>query len=314
VTKRGYDVVRCTACRLVFVWPQPTREELEALYSSGTYHAALDETERRRYFARRLRQVEGLVPQRGRLLDVGCSKGLFLEVARAEGWDAVGIELNRNAVEEARARGLDVHQGEVADQPFEAASFDVITLFDLIEHARDPRATLAACHRLLRPEGILVVTTPDIGGLVPRVTYWLFARTLGAWEHPTPPGHLFQFSRKTLIQMLANSGFTVAARRSEHIPIAYSVGKLENSILDVLTGRHRTKPEAKPIHDGDLGDATSHGPQRRGRWARGMFRCGVRGLSWVVIATAGLVARGVGWGDSMLVVARRAGGGGPRRS
>jgi len=62
VTKRGCDVVRCTGCGLVYVWPQPTREELEAIYSAGGYHAEVDEAERRRYFARRLRQTRSWPP------------------------------------------------------------------------------------------------------------------------------------------------------------------------------------------------------------------------------------------------------------
>jgi len=290
--------VRCTACTLVFVWPQPTDEELDALYSGGSYHAALDEAERHRYFARRLRQIEELAPRRGRLLDVGCSKGFLLDVARAEGWDAVGIELNRNAVEAARARGLDVRQGELDDRTFDEASFDVVTLFDLLEHARDPRATLAACRRVLRPGGLLGVTTPDIGGLVPRVTYGLFARTLGAWDHPTPPGHVIQFSRRTLVQVLESTGFEIIRERSEHIPVAYSVGKLENSILDVLTGRHRVKPQA--VAGGEAATSAS-GRSSPLRW---LARVAVRGGSWAIIGPLGLLARAIGAGDSVMVAAR----------
>jgi SAM-dependent methyltransferase len=305
VTKRGRDVVRCTACGLVFVWPQPTPEELEALYSAGGYHAEVDEAERRRTFARRLRQVEEQAPRRGRLLDVGCSKGLFLDVARAEGWDPVGVELNRNAVEEARRRGLDVRLGDLAAQSFEEASFDVVTLFDLIEHTRRPRDVLATCRRLLRPGGLVVITTPDIGGLVPRVTYALFGWTLGAWDHPTPPGHLVQFSRRTLRRMLAESGFAPVRGRSEHIPVAYSVGKLENSILDVLAGRHRLRQTPKPKADRGLGAAPSAGPPPPSSWPRRLVRRGVRLLAWGVVGGAGLAARAVGWGDSQWVVARR---------
>lgn len=308
VTKNGCDVVRCRGCGLVHVWPQPPRAALEALYSSGDYHAAVDEAERRRTFARRLREIEALL--RGaaegggagrRLLDVGCSRGYFLEAARASGWQATGVEVNRHAVEQARARGLDVHQGELADWaaasgPAAHEAFDVVTLFDVLEHAGDPRALLAECHRLLRPGGLLVVTTPDVGGLVPRVTYGLFALTLGAWGHPTPPGHLVEFSRRTLRRALAEAGFEVIRARSEHIPMAYAVGKLENSIMDVLAGRHRQAPTAdgrRPTTDG-----------RRKSPLRRLPRLGVRATAWAVIGLAGLAARAVGWGDSVWVIGR----------
>ncbi len=337
VTKRGWDVVRCRACRLVYVWPPPSREELEAVYSAGDYHAALDEAERRRYFARRLRQVEALAcgtaapgcGSRGRdapptartaeggcatwrLLDVGCSKGHFLELAQASGWEGVGVELNRRAVEEARARGLDVRHGDLTNLPqvsepaggsLAEAGFDVVTLFDVIEHTAAPRALLAACHRLLKPGGLLVVTTPDIGGLVPRVTYGLFACTIGAWEHPTPPGHLVQFARPTLRRALAAEGFAVLRERSEHIPFAYSVGKLENSIMDVLAGRHRRRQTA----DG-RGQTAEGGRQS---CVGGLPRYGVRALSWLVLGLVGAAARATGWGDSVFVAARRGESGEP---
>ncbi|MFW6108225.1 MAG: class I SAM-dependent methyltransferase [bacterium] len=312
VTRRGFDVVRCAECRLVYVWPPPGREELEAVYSAGGYHAEVDEAERRRTFAERLRWVEELAPRRGRVLDVGCSKGYFLEVARDEGWDAVGVDLNRNAVDAARARGLDVRLGDLADwageaaaePPLESASFDVITLFDLIEHTPEPRATLVACRRLLRPGGLLVITTPNIDGLVPRVTYWLFARTLGAWDHPTPPGHLVQFSRRTLQQILEQTDFKIVQRRAEHIPVAYSVGKLENAVLDVLAGRHKDKPQPKPSPEKDLGDQGQPSAAARPRVLRRVVRLTVRGMAWLVVGGAGLAARASGWGDSMFVAAR----------
>ena len=303
VTKMGFDVVRCTACGLVYVWPPPGADELEALYSGGDYHAVVDEGERRRTFARRLRQIEAICPERGRLLDVGCSKGFFLDVARDAGWDVAGVELNRNAADEARGRGLDVWHGDLAAARFDPASFDVVTLFDVIEHTSRPRDTLAACRRVLRPGGLLVATTPDVGGLVPRVTYALFACTLGAWDHPTPPGHLVQFSRRTLRQLLESEKFAAIAERSEHIPMAYSVGKLENSVLDVLAGRHRRRPErVVRAHTG----AESGAQRPRSSPLRCLPRLGVRGAAWLVIGLAGLLARATRWGDSRWVAARQA--------
>jgi SAM-dependent methyltransferase len=282
------------------VWPRPTAEELEALYSAGGYHADVDEPERRRTFAARLARIEGMAPRRGRLLDVGCSRGLFVEVARAEGWDAAGIDLNRNAVEQARERGLDVRHGDLADQDYPERSFDVITLFDLIEHTGDPRALLMRCHALLRPGGLLVVTTPDAGGLLPRVTWALFGRTLGAWGHPTPPGHLVQFSRATLGRLLGECGYEAAEFRSEHIPMWYSIGKLENAVIDVLTGRHRESP--KPRAAASAGPSPVAGQSRPGR---GLARLAVRAVSIAVVGTVGLAARMTRWGDSMWVIARR---------
>jgi len=306
VTKHGCDVVRCRGCGLVYVWPRPPREELDALYSAGGYHAEVDDAERRRTFARRLRELEALAGGPGRLLDVGCSKGHSLEVARDAGWRATGVEVNRRAADEARARGLDVRDGHLAGQELDDASFDAVTLFDVLEHTGEPLAMLGACRRLLRPGGLLAVTTPDVGGLVPRLTYALFGLTLGAWGHPTPPGHLVEFSRRTLRRALAEAGFEVLRERSEHIPIAYAAGKLENSIMDVLAGRHRERPTASdpPPRDPDARSAAQRGG---GRVFRRLPRYGVRAVSWAVVGMAGLLARGAGWGDSRWVVARKPG-------
>jgi len=303
ITKLGYDVVRCRRCGLVFVWPQPTAEELEALYSSGAYHAEIDEAERRRYAERRLDEIERLVPPLGRLLDVGCSRGYLLEAARERGWQVAGVEINRRSVEVARSRGLEVHRGTLADAPFPPESFDVVTAFDVIEHLRSPRAFLARVHRLLRPDGFLVLTTPNIGGLVPRATYWLVARTLGAWEHPTPPGHLVQFSRHTLAALLSRSGFEVAVWRGEHIPLVYSVGKLENSVTDVLAGRHKEQP--KPPSCLDM-RCQERGGDRLRPARRSLPRLTVRCAAWLLLGILGGLARLTGLGDSQWVAARKA--------
>ncbi len=302
VTKLGYDVVRCRGCGLVFVWPQPAPEDLEALYSSGAYHGQIDQAERRRYAERRLDEIERLVPPSGRLLDVGCSRGYLLEAARDRGWQAAGVELNPRSVELARSRGLEVHCGQLADAPLAPESFDVVTAFDVIEHLRSPRAFLAQVHRLLRPDGLLVLTTPNIGGLVPRCTYWLVGRTVGAWEHPTPPGHLVQFSRHTLFAILSRTGFRVAVWRAEHIPVAYSVGKLENSVMDVLAGRHKQRPNIRGPRDfcRDSGNAR---PVRRPRTS--LPRLTVRAVAWVLLGTLWSLARLTGLGDSQWAAARK---------
>jgi len=198
-----------------------------------------------------------------------------------------------------------VHCGELSDFDTSGRFFDVVTLFDLIEHTTDPQATLRACHRLLRPGGLLIITTPNVDGLVPRVTYCLFAATLGAWDHPTPPGHVVQFSRRTLQQMLEQTDFRIVRWRAEHIPMAYSVGKLENSVMDVLAGRHRAKPVPKSKPAGDLGSGGGPAESRRPSPLRRGARLSVRALAWLVIGGVGLVARATGLGDSMFAAARR---------
>lgn len=127
----------------------------------------------------------------GRLLDLGCAYGFFLQEARKH-FDVCGIELAADAAEHGRRNGLDVLTGVADDATLDQLGmFDVVTLFDVIEHLPDPRATLALCRRHLNPGGILVMTTGDFGSAV--------ARLLGArWRLMTPPQHLWFFTVESM--------------------------------------------------------------------------------------------------------------------
>jgi 2-polyprenyl-3-methyl-5-hydroxy-6-metoxy-1,4-benzoquinol methylase len=140
---------------------------------------------------------------KGRLLDVGCGMGMFVEVASQSGWDAWGVDLNEHAVKWAQENvSPNVLHGLVGDLGFEEGSFDCVTMFDVIEHLDDPRRQLPDVWRLLRPGGLLVVITPDAGALVSRAlgSRWL--------EMKRAPEHLHFFDVEGLAQMLALSGFT----------------------------------------------------------------------------------------------------------
>ena len=103
-------------------------------------------------------------------------------------------------------------------------SFDVITLWDVIEHVPDPRAVLEMAAELLAPGGVMMVKTPNCDGLYPRLSLALAGR-LGFWGHPDPPGHLFQFSVSTLSRMVHAVGLRACAVHHGRIPIEYSFGK-----------------------------------------------------------------------------------------
>lgn len=140
----------------------------------------------------------------GKLLDVGAATGFFLDLARTRGWQTHGVEPSRYASEVASRKGLTVHRGVVEELDLPDESFDVITMWDVIEHVNDPDASLAAACRLLRPEGSLALNTPDAGSLL--------ARLLGLrWHLVVPPEHLVLFSAKSLRKLLEDHGFTVIA-------------------------------------------------------------------------------------------------------
>ena len=111
---------------------------------------------------RRLNNIQrylGKPPQEIHLLDVGASSGAFLSSAQALGFKAEGVEPSEGAAETARSLGLNVHTGTLETVALASSQYDVITLFEVIEHLADPTALLKTCHRLLKPSGIMVIGT-----------------------------------------------------------------------------------------------------------------------------------------------------------
>jgi SAM-dependent methyltransferase len=187
----------------------------------------------RREFARTVSFIRRFVPS-GRLLDIGCAYGFFLQEARRY-FDVHGIEIAEDAAAHSRKSGLDVRTG-IADEKTlaEFGELDVITLFDVIEHLPDPGDTLALSHRHLKPGGILVLTTGDFGSL--------FAKTLGPkWRLMTPPQHLWYFTRASVTRLAERLGFTVL--RFEHpgkvVPLSLIAFQLKR-----MLGLRRTKTDA----------------------------------------------------------------------
>src|SRR2546426_1917527 len=153
----GALIVACRGCGLV---RQDTRPLATAALYDGAYYATddpkggyanyfLDADVNRRTFRQRIQAIERRSGRRGKLLDVGCALGDFLLEAKAAGWDVEGVEISAFAAQRARERGLRVSTGRLEELDLPAASFDVITLYDSVEHLTDPVGTLVAVRRLL---------------------------------------------------------------------------------------------------------------------------------------------------------------------
>lgn len=136
---------------------------------------------------------------KGTLLDIGAGSGWLVEHMNSLGWDAQGLDFDPVAVRNARARGLNFHQGGVFDQGFPEATFDAVTLCHSIEHVPDPVALVRECLRIVRPGGQLVMATPNTDSLGHRIfgEYWL---------HLDSPRHLHLFNRKSMASMIARAG------------------------------------------------------------------------------------------------------------
>lgn len=210
--KRGYPIVRCAACDLVFANPQVDESLILAEYRAGNARAndlwvdvLLSERQLeldRRKFDELLDELE---PYRGegRLLDVGTSIGFFLRLALDRGWNAAATEFGERARQVARERfGLEVTDAPLDRLGIEPGSLDVVTLNSVLEHVNEPRKMLAQLRALLKPNGALFVIVPNVDSLACRVLRERAATFDGR-------NHLIYFSPKTLEEMLKQEGFVV---------------------------------------------------------------------------------------------------------
>lgn len=223
--KNDYPIAKCGACGFVQVDVEPSRAELEELYGEAyfagdVFHRYLAERDIRvESGAVHARTLAKIVPG-GRLLDVGCAAGFFLEAA-ARHYDVAGVELSPFASDYARRElGLRVLTGDVTEGAFEGEQFDVVTLWNTIEHLVDPPRAVQAISSLTKPGALLVLSTGDVAGPLAR-------RDLGGWNLMSPPHHLFFFSPRTLDLMLARAGFRL--RRIVYDGVVAERGPLASS-------------------------------------------------------------------------------------
>jgi 2-polyprenyl-3-methyl-5-hydroxy-6-metoxy-1,4-benzoquinol methylase len=253
--KDGWPIVRCPACGLVYVDAELDRAALDAIYGRDYYEGAVfenylgDQDVRIASGRDRVRRIGAIVPS-GRLLDVGCAAGFFL-LAASERYEVAGVELSAFAAQYAREEfGLQVFTGELADTRFDDGAFDVVTLWDVIEHVLEPRAVIAEAARVTRPDGLLVLTTGNIEGRLAR-------RNLERWNLMTPPAHLTFFSPSTLERLLNGSGFEIIRRVADGVfssrrrlanPLMHSVaGTLGIGNVMTVFARRTNEPRPRPL-------------------------------------------------------------------
>ena len=201
---RHHAIVQCLNCGLVYSNPRWDDSELMDSYETVQDPLYLQEREGRVLtFEQHLRPLEEITgPASGRrLLDVGCYIGVFLEIAAKHGWDAWGVEPSQWAAEQARQLGLNVIGGTLEGANLPDESFDVVTLWDVIEHVADPIGEIRRIHRILKPGGLIVIHTMDINSL--------FARVMGPRWPWLMEMHIYYFCQRTMAAMLEKAGFTV---------------------------------------------------------------------------------------------------------
>jgi SAM-dependent methyltransferase len=208
--KQGFTFVRCADCRLVYVNPQVREDVVLSEYRTAeTNDLWFDVLTSERQLAldrEKFTEILDLLEPykaNGRLLDVGCSIGLFLDLARERGWHGIGIEFAPRALAYAREQhGLEVLDVPLEEAGFEDGSFDAVGLLSVLEHTNEPRRMLGDVARVLRPGGAVYVVVPNVESLACRVLHER-ARTFDGRNH------LVYFSPATLRDCFDRSGFDV---------------------------------------------------------------------------------------------------------
>ncbi len=196
-----YTIVECTRCGLRWVNPRPMHPRADDTYDEGYYKAFYEgkDASKREYFSRRVLELVPMVPDRPRLLDVGAGTGIFLEVAQAQGWQVEGVDPSAAACRVCRETlGVEVWHGTIEDLSPSDSRYDVITMWEVLEHTRDPLGTLHAAQELLVDGGLLALSVPNASGLV-GVLRWR--------EELMPWYHLYHFTQSTLKALLRRAGF-----------------------------------------------------------------------------------------------------------
>ena len=238
-----FKVIQCAYCRLLFVNPFPEKAALIKHYDENYYTEWLAAQSKRRLkmWKRRLNKLESF-EKCGSLLDVGCATGMFLDLAKKRGWKVSGTELSPYASRHAKnILGMPIFCGELTDSPYHNKSFDVITMWHVLEHVMDPASYLRKAYNLLKPGGLLVVAVPNVNDHIMRIAYRIVkGRKMMMFSKDEREIHLFHFSIRTLKALLEETGYHCLRLGPDFGEINYlkKTVNMISAILSQLTGTH----------------------------------------------------------------------------
>jgi len=229
--------VECRNCHLVYMNPLENISKTNEYYRKArSTHAPIVRDSYLRTAQSQLRLVQRHAGGTN-LLDIGCAQGFFLFSASKAGYTAEGVEVSQDAAEYARREfGLNVEAEPFEEVAFGEAHFDVVTLWQVLEHVPHPLTMLKEVRRILRPGGLVVVSTPNIGGIPAKVLkkkWWDIKRL-----------HINQFATSTLTNVLRNAGFRNISLVSFRGFVSLSI--LLAMMLRYLDAYERVKPWFNP--------------------------------------------------------------------
>lgn len=217
-----FSILKCKKCGLVFLQDYSSDRAVNSedeywknnslnvsIYSDPEVNV---EVEKR--YKKYLEEITKIINKKGRLLDFGCGIGNFVSFAVGNGWDAYGIDLSSRAIEYARKRNLNVRQGSIEKSGFQDDFFDVITMWDVIEHFDKPVSTTRSLCNKLKDGGLLVIETPLEDNIIRKLTWALYrisGGNISLLSYFYYPVHRFYFSKKAMTKMLKNLNMEIVS-------------------------------------------------------------------------------------------------------
>jgi len=211
-------IVKCASCNLVFTNPRLKKKYLKDLYSEeyfnntdsshfGYENYIADEEKIIKTFSKRMSEIEKFSKKKGNLLDIGCATGFFMKAAKNRKWNVEGVEISEFAAQHAiKKYHFKIHIDDFLLLKLPNNYYDVITLWDVVEHFYDPVAALKKINKILAPGGILVLSTPDVESFPAKLT-----KDKGV-GYKLSDEHLTYFSVETMKKLLESTGFVLTKK------------------------------------------------------------------------------------------------------
>lgn len=204
-----FRIVKCSNCGHIYQNPRLNEKHIKKSYDKQKeFYRSMPRKNNRKSFelicSKRLKKIESFFihPSHLKILDIGCAFGTFVETAEKMGWEAHGVELSKHIASFAKNKmHLKVFNGTLEKARYQKEFFDVITMFDVIEHVPDPKKTLMECNRILKNQGLIVIQTPAVDSLYSMIKgkHWDYFGLQ----------HLNYFSTKSMEKILEAAGFKI---------------------------------------------------------------------------------------------------------
>ncbi|HRR96655.1 MAG TPA: class I SAM-dependent methyltransferase [Candidatus Ratteibacteria bacterium] len=232
--EKKHKVFRCKNCKVAFLYPIPESSEkiYNRKYFENWYLRYYDE--RKRYFEKLFNnKLKNYLPEQGKILDVGCGVGIFLDIMREKKYDVYGQDISPFAVEYCRKNGFNIFDKSLSELNLPENFFDIVTMFDVIAHLKNPVKYIKICKRILKPEGILIIKTPYHSACLFLLAN-IFSFTGKSKGLLHIPAQIFHFSYKTFEYMSKNFNFSKIFMFNirEFFPDIISISLLKKFVLN----------------------------------------------------------------------------------